>query len=354
MLLEPFAFANGVRAKNRVALAALTNRQSHLDGSLSDAELAWLERRAAGGFGLVFTCAAHVSPHGQGWAGELGIFDDRLLPGLTRLAQALSAHGALPLVQIFHGGARAPEALIGQRPWSASESPEDPSNPRAATEDDIAGVIADFRAAAVRAWQAGFAGVELHGAHGYLLGQFLSATQNRRTDVWGLERDRLLRTVLREVRAAVPAEFIVGVRLSPEDFGQAKGLDLDESLALAPKLAAEGADYLHLSLWDVTRNSTKRPEQHPITLFREAVPGVPLMVAGKVWTLADAEACEARGATFVALGRAGIANPDWPLHAAREGWEPVRPPVTREHLLASAVSPGFVEYLGNFKGFIAP
>ncbi|MGZ4462377.1 MAG: oxidoreductase, partial [Gaiellaceae bacterium] len=102
-LLEPVRFRNGAVARNRVALAAMTNRQSRADGSLSEAELAWLLRRADGGFGIVTTCAAHVARDGQGWPGELGIFDEALLPGLRRLAEALRATGALGFVQLYHG-----------------------------------------------------------------------------------------------------------------------------------------------------------------------------------------------------------------------------------------------------------
>src|SRR5690606_35508424 len=110
-----------------------------------------------------------------------------------------------------------------------------------------------FRDAAVRARRAGFDGVELHGAHGYLLSQFLSATMNRREDAWGgsfENRARLMREVVRAVRAAVPASFLVGVRLSPEDYFTARGLDLDENVTLAGLLADDGMDFLHLSLWD--------------------------------------------------------------------------------------------------------
>ena len=104
------------------------------------------------------------------------------MPGLVRLATALRERGALGIVQIFHGGARAPQKVTGLRAFSASELPGDPENPRAATEEDIGRTITAFRDAAVRAQRAGFAGVELHGAHGYLLGQFLSRTGNTRSD----------------------------------------------------------------------------------------------------------------------------------------------------------------------------
>src|SRR6185503_17028244 len=120
-VFDPLTFRTGLTARNRVVLAPMTNKQSHPDGSLGDDELRWLSSRAEGGFGIVMTCAAHVAKDGQGWPGELGVFDDGLLPGLTRLASALRQSGATSIVQIFHGGLRADPKLIGTVPWSASE-----------------------------------------------------------------------------------------------------------------------------------------------------------------------------------------------------------------------------------------
>lgn len=361
VLTEEVAFPSGARAKNRLAVAPLTNQQSHADGTLSDDELAFLVLRAAGGFGIVCTCAAHVAEDGQGWPGELGAFDDRLLPGLGRLASALAAEGALPFVQLFHGGARAPSRLTGQVPLSASTF-DDPSPsfeaPRPASRDDLARLVERFAAAARRCAAAGFSGVELHGAHGYLLGQFLSSIVNRRDDEYGGDnagRARLLREVTRAVRAVVPRGFAVGVRLSPEEGGFAKGLDLDESLEVARWLAEDGVDFVHLSLWDATKNTKKRPGEHAVPLFRAALPAhVRILAAGGVWTVEDAEALVARGADVVALGRAAIANPDWPRAVAERGAAPKRPPLTKAELAARAVSPTFATYLERFKGFVAP
>lgn len=355
-LFEPLVFRGGARAPNRIALAPLTNQQSHEDGSLGDDELRWLARRAEGGFGIVETCAAHVTEDGQTWPGELGIFDDRLVPGLTRLAAALTAAGSCPLVQLFHGGARAPRALIGRSPLTASDAPEEDGAPRAATEEELHRIIDAFAAGAARARQAGFGGVELHGAHGYLLCQFLSRTQNRRDDAWGgplAGRARLLREVTRRVRAATPPPFVVGVRLSPEDFGNAKGLDLDESLTVARWLDEDGVDFVHVSLWDCFKNSAKRPAEHPIPLFRAALsPDVPLFVAGKIWTRAEAESVLAMGADVIALGRAAIANPSWPREAKDPAFTPRRPPLTRSELRERALSDGFIDYMQRVHRFV--
>lgn len=354
-LLEPFIFRNGVQAKNRIFLAPMTNQQSHDDGTLSDDELHWLHVRARGGFGVIETCASHVTTDGHSWRGELGIFDDKHIPGLTRLAKTLRESGATNLVQIFHGGARADGKLFGALPVTASNE-GDPLTAREATIGDIERFIAAFRDAAVRAHKAGFDGVELHGAHGYLLGQFLSATGNRRTDDWGgsLEnRARLMRETTRSVRAAVPASFVVGIRISPEDFGQTKGVDLDENVQLAKWLSDDGIDFLHISMWDSFANTKKRPDEHAIPLFRAAIPkDLPIVVAGSIWTREQAEGLLAKGADGVALGRSAIANPDWPKQILNPQWQPRRPPMTPEELRERGLSDSFVNYMRRFR-FVA-
>ncbi|HLP52043.1 MAG TPA: NADH:flavin oxidoreductase [Chitinophagales bacterium] len=360
-LFTPFTFIpSGKLMRNRIALAPLTNLQSHEDGTLSDEEYNWLLRRAKENFGMVITCAANVSKDGQGWKGELGIYDDYQLPGLKRLAAVIKQYGSLALVQIFHGGARSPEQLIGTQPWSASAHlmphAKTPVPVREATAEDIARVINDFVAAARRAEQAGFDGIELHGAHGYLLHQFLSTATNKRTDEWGgnfENRSRLLLTVVKEIRKVVALDFIVGVRLSPEDKYTFEGIDFDESLALAKILAEKCISYIHLSPWDALKKPEKYKdgEKSLIEYFREAVPETPLVVAGGIWTRADAERAIELGVDFVALGKAAIAHANWPT-LAKSNIEASREPFTVEHLLQQDLSPAFVEYMKRWKGFV--
>ena len=246
-------------------------------------------------------------------------------------------------------------AVSGLPTWSASEyvAPE-VDHAREATEEDVSHAISAFTLAAMRCARAGFDAVELHGAHGYLFSQFLSTVYNRRTDRWGgsLEnRAHLLRQTVRAVRQHAP-ELALVVRLSPEDFGNARGLDLDESLQVARWLAEDGIDALHLSLWRVANNTTKRPDVHPTPLFREAVGDrVRIVVAGTMWTHEEAEAQLAIGADAVALGRAAIANHDWPRRV-REGQAIQRPPLTPDELAAEGLSPAFVAYMRAWKGFV--
>lgn len=362
-LHEPYHFVpSGKIAPNRISLAPMTNMQSHEDGTLSDDEYRWLVRRAKEGFGVIFTCAAHVSPDGQGWKGELGIFHDRHLEGLTRLARGIQEYGSLAIVQIFHGGARSPEKLTGLQPWSASAHSmtfgDAEVASRAATEEDIEQVIEAFVEAAVRAYQAGFDGVELHGAHGYLLHQFLSTETNRRTDQWGgtsENRTRLIRKILTDIKAVVPASFMVGVRLSPEDLFTYKGIDFDEALDTAAMLARDGADFIHVSPWD----TFKKPEKYPdadksiVTYFREKLPpNVPLITAGNIWSAADAQQVLDMGADFIALGRAGIGVPDWPTRARDAAFVPQRPPYSVQHLREADLSEVFITYMRRWKDFV--
>lgn len=352
-LTDPLVFRSGLVARNRTVLAAMTNKQSHDDGTLSDDEFNWLVSRADGGFGVVMTCASHVAKDGQGWPGEMAIYDDRHLPGLTRLARALRERGATSMVQIFHGGVRADASASHIQPWSASAH----DGARAATDEDITRVIQQFADAARRAEVAGFDGVEIHGAHGYLITQFLSSVENQRTDKWGgsLEnRARLAREVARAVRAATSKSFTVGIRLSPEDFGNAKGLDVDESVQVAQWLAEDGLDFIHASLWRSALNTKKHPDQHALTMLRAALPAdVALLVAGAVYTPVEATALLELGADGIALARSAILNPDWPKRMVEDGWEPLRPPVTVAQLRERMLGPAFAEYMKSWKGFVS-
>jgi 2,4-dienoyl-CoA reductase-like NADH-dependent reductase (Old Yellow Enzyme family) len=350
-------FRNGRTARNRLWVAPMTNTASHEDGTLSDDELAFLAARAEGGFGIVETCASHVAPDGQGWEGELGMFDDAHRPGWTRLAETVQSHGALLIGQAFHGGARARRTPAHPVPWSCSASAPGEAEVREATPELIDATIRDFADATRRLESAGADGVELHGAHGYLLCQFLSSVLNRRTDAWGgalEQRAQLLRRTLQAARGAVSDDFVIGVRLSPESSSTLPGLDLDETLQVASWLCADGADFIHVSLWDATKNSAKRPDEHPTRIFRDALPDdVPLVTAGNIWTTDDALAQLDHGADAVALGRAAIANPDWPRRVVEHGRDPSRPPMTADGLRERALGPSFIEYMRRWEGFVA-
>jgi 2,4-dienoyl-CoA reductase-like NADH-dependent reductase (Old Yellow Enzyme family) len=354
-LLSPMTLTRGPAWKNRLMLAPLTNTQSHPDGRLSDEEFHWLTLRAAGGFGLVMTCAAHVQRIGQGFPGQLGCFSDDHLPGLTRLAAEIKARGAVSSVQLHHAGLRSPEALIGERPVGPSEDAE--TNTRALSTGEVEALTEDFIAAAVRAERAGFDGVELHGAHGYILCAFLSPETNRRDDRYGgsLEnRARIVFDIIKGGRARTRPDFQLGLRISPERFG----LKFADQIEVARWMLGSGdLDYLDMSLWD----SFKPPvdEAHAsrplIDWFAELPRGATrLGAAGKLMTGADTRRLVDAGADFAILGRAAVLHHDWPRRfAADPDFRPIANPVSRAHLAAEGLSPRFIEYMNQWKGFVA-
>ena len=169
--------------KNRFMLAPLTNSQSHDDGTLSDEEFHWLTMRAKGSFGLTMTCAAHVQANGRGFPGQLGIFDDEHIEGHRKLAEAINNENSVSVVQLHHAGMRSPADLISGKPVSASASEDGAVRELSISEVKL--LVNDFVRAAERAKTAGYHGVELHGAHGYIICQFLSSDINKRRDSYG-------------------------------------------------------------------------------------------------------------------------------------------------------------------------
>ncbi|WP_309088389.1 NADH:flavin oxidoreductase [Phenylobacterium sp.] len=353
-LFDPLPLKHGKPLKNRFMLAPLTNCQSHPDGRLSDEEFHWLTMRAEGGFGLTMTCAAHVQRQGQGFPGQLGVFGDEHLEGLTRLAAAINATGSRSSVQLHHAGNRSPKDLVGQ-PVSASDDPE--TGARGLTTAEVEQLVEDFVAAAVRAEKAGFEGVELHGAHGYILAQFLSPEINRREDRYGgsLEnRARILFELIDGVRHRTGADFQLGLRLSPERFG----LRLAEIVDVAAEVLRDGRiDYLDMSLWDVFKEPVEEAfkGRSLMSYFTELPRGeVKLGVAGKITTPAIAAEMLDKGADYVLIGRAAILHHDFPERARDPAFTPVPAPVSAGYLAGEGVSPRFVTYLRDTFKMVEP
>jgi 2,4-dienoyl-CoA reductase-like NADH-dependent reductase (Old Yellow Enzyme family) len=354
-LFEPLGFRHGPGLKNRFVLAPLTNCQSHDDGRLSDEEFRWLTMRAKGGFGLTMTCAAHVQAQGRGFPGQLGIFADQHIEGLARLATEIKRHQSFAVVQLHHAGMRSPKSLIGTTPVCPSDNPE--TGARALTEGEVSQLIDDFAAAAIRAERAGFDGVELHGAHGYILAQFLSGEVNQRTDRYGgspENRARILFEIIEQIRKRCRSNFNAGVRLSPERFG----LKLDEVRVVAQRLMLGGAiDYLDMSLWDVF----KEPEEEArrgrtlASYFTDLDRnGVRLGAAGKITSGDTARRCLAAGFDFVVIGRAAVLHHDFPLRLQQDpNFVHAALPVTADYLNREGLSETFVNYMRNWKNFVA-
>jgi len=346
-LLDPLSFSHGATMKNRFMLAPLTNSQSHEDGKLSEEEFRWLTMRAQGGFGLTMTCASHVQAIGKGFSGQLGIWSDDHIPGLRRLANAIKAQRSIAIVQLHHAGMRSTAELIGCAPVCPSANEK--TGARGLTHAEVKQLIADFIAAAARAEQAGFDGVELHGAHSYILCQFFSAEFNQRNDEYGgtLEnRSRILFEIIDGVRSRCGKDFMLGVRLTPERFG----MKLDEAIQIAQRVMAEDRiDFLDMSLWDVFKEpeETEYQGRTLMSYFTELDRrNTRLGVAGKIRTPKEAEATLAAGADWIMLGRAAMLQHDFPnRYKADPAFKPVAMPVPRQYLKDEGISEKFQAYI---------
>lgn len=351
----PIQFACGVSMKNRFMLAPLTNQQSFEDGQLSTEELNWLTMRAKGQFGLVMTCAAHVQEIGKGFSGQLGIFSDKHIAGHKQLATALKEHGSVAVIQLHHAGMRSPSELIHQAPVCPSDNEK--YGAKALSLTAIKQLKDDFVKAAVRAKKSGYDGVEVHGAHGYILTQFLSKQINKRTDSYGgsLEnRSRLLFEIVNDIRASCGSSFLLGVRLSPEKFG----MDIQEIKSICQRLINENKiDFLDISLWDAFKKPAEEKYQaisllaHFTTLdFKNVL----LTVAGKIRTGKDVQHILNAGVDFVTIGRAAILHHDFPTRVMENpNFEPVKTPVSTQHLLKEGLSNTFVKYMRRWPNFVA-
>jgi 2,4-dienoyl-CoA reductase (NADPH2) len=325
-LFEPFRFDSGVTLRNRVVMAPMTTWSANPDGSVSEAELEHYRRRAQG-VGLVITGCTHVLENGIGFTDEFAAHDDRFIPSLRRLAESAKSGGALAILQIFHAGNKAVvDAIPNGEPVSASgvSALPGPFNPkrvtsRALSHEEVLDVIHAFGQAARRAIEAGFDGVELHGAHGFLIQNFFSPRYNLRTDDWGgslEERMRLPLAIVREVQAQIAVHarkpFLLGYRFSPEE-REDGGYRLADVCRLLDALIEAGVDYLHASLNDIL-GAVPLGEDPRLTaeqLVAHVSGRVPLMGAGQLRTPAAAQAALALGLPLVAVGKGLIINPDW-------------------------------------------
>ncbi|MBL8544713.1 MAG: NADH:flavin oxidoreductase [Hyphomonadaceae bacterium] len=349
-LSDPITLPSGAVLKNRFVLAPLTNLQSHPDGVLSEDEFNWLTLRAKGGFALTMTCAASVQESGVGFPGQLGFHDEKHFPGLQRLAGAIKQHGSLAIAQLHHGGLRS---MKNPKAPSADEK----IGAEAMTLDEIAQSRDCFVAAAQRAERAGFDGVELHGAHGYLICSFLSPELNRREDQYGgsiENRSRFLIEMIDGVRAATKPGFTVGVRLSPERWGL-KVLEIRE---VAQRLLNDAKiDFLDMSLWDVR----KEPDEEALkgrtlaSFFSDLKRGkIPVGAAGKIMSAQDARDVLAAGFDFPVIGRGAILHHDFPQRVAADAnFTVIATPVSEAYLRGEGLGTAFVNYMRTWKGFVS-
>lgn len=324
MLFSPIALSGTLTLRNRVVMAPMTTWSANDDLTVSDEEIAYYRARTQG-VGMVITGCTHVLPNGIGFTHEFAATDDRFLPSLRKLADAAKSGGAPAVLQIFHAGNKALADLIpGGEAVAPSSVPVAASafapaqTPRALSEPEILDIISAFGAATRRAIEAGFDGVELHGAHGFLIQNFLSPATNTRTDQWGgspENRRRFLLEVIDEVTqvaaACAPGKFMCGLRLSPEEAGS---YGIEDTLAVVDAAIEAGVSYLHASLGDILSDRPRADPQGATIverIVRHVADRVPVIAAGGLRTPAQARQALAMGLSCVAVGQGLVMNPNW-------------------------------------------
>ncbi|WP_053363196.1 NADH-dependent flavin oxidoreductase [Bacillus sp. FJAT-27251] len=329
-LFSSYTLPNGVELKNRLVMAPMTNFSSNPDGSVTDAEVKYYARRS-GGVSMVVTACTYVSANGKGFHGEFGGDQDSMIPSLKRVANAIKEQGAKAVLQIFHGGRMCPPELVpngeivsasdipAERGGASTEAPE--VKPRALTETEVEEMIHAFGETTRRAIEAGYDGVEIHGANGYLIQQFFSPHSNRREDRFGGSLEKRMAfplAVVDEVRKVVDKHatepFIVGYRFSPEE-PETPGITMEDTLKLVDVLADRGLDYLHVSLADFFSQPRRGVEDVSKTrmeyLLETIGDRVPLIGVGSIYSAEDARKAFGTGVPLLALGRELIIDPDW-------------------------------------------
>jgi 2,4-dienoyl-CoA reductase-like NADH-dependent reductase (Old Yellow Enzyme family) len=372
---SPFRFNSGQEIANRFVIAPLTTDASHEDGTATESELEFVRRRSANGFGATISSAAYVEQDGRSWQG-IGAAHDGHLSSLQRLAEAMRAVGGLAILQIYDGGRIAKPELIGEQglraPSAVASLRPGAKTPRAMTADEIANLIASFRGAASLARQAGFDGVEIHGANHYAVHQFFSPRANQRVDHWGGSLSKRMNfplAVAQAVRDALGPKLIAGFRVTPFE-AEADGYTLEDAKLLCNELARLNLDYISVSLDDYRKSrptgearvynrpveKSYDPAESPITELARVIEGrTAVMASGGIKTCMDAEGAIKLGADLVAVGRAVVVDPEW-LSKVRSKSEASilagLPKDEREIAQALSIPPRMVEYLLSRPGWI--
>jgi 2,4-dienoyl-CoA reductase-like NADH-dependent reductase (Old Yellow Enzyme family) len=372
LLFQPIRIGR-LQSKNRLLMSAMSihfgvDERGHVTEQL----VRYMETRAEGGVGMMLVGGGGVHPTGVELPHLPAMWEDGCIPALRKLTQAVKPHDARIGMQIMHGGRQAyhdqkvaPSAI----PAPALAK----GTPRELRADEIPVLVAAFGDAARRCQEAGFDFIEVHGAHGYLISQFLAPNSNRRTDIWGgsfENRTRFMLEVLRDIRVKCGPDFTIGIRMNGEDYID-DGWGLDEALRLAPLLEQNGADYLHVSAGVYGSRQLTIPSMYVehgcFVHLAEAVKkkvAIPVIAVGRIKKPEMAEAIIRDGkADMVALGRSLLSDPQWPnkvkngsvrairpcigcclgcIHAVFQlepGGCVVNPDVGREYLLPSGIEP---------------
>jgi len=327
-LFEPIRIGT-LKLKNRIVMPAMGTNFSSEDGFVTKRLMNYHVERAKGGVGLIIVEGAYVELRGKGSVRQLGVDHDSKISGLKELATAIRANGARAALQLFHGGRQSHSSIIGTQPVSASEvfCRMTQETPRALTVEEIQDVEEAFAEGARRTRAAGFDAVEIHGAHGYLINQFLSPLTNKRTDKYGGDvkgRTRFLLEILELTRDKVGSDYPILCRINGDDYVEG-GLTLEETKKIAQVLEAAGVDALHISggIYDspvpVTTGPMALPRGNMVHLAAgiKKVVNVPIIAVGRINDPELAETILQEGkADLVSMGRALLADPELPMKTA--------------------------------------
>ena len=351
-LLEPFSLSSGFILRNRIVMAPMTTWAGNDNGSVSAEEEAYYRLRVKD-VGLVITGCTHVQENGIGFTGEFAAYDDKFIPSLKRLAAAAKSGGAPAILQMFHAGVKTTPDLVSDIVAASAvpgdDGPSAPSvTPRALADEEVEEVVRAFGEAARRAIEAGFDGVELHGAHAFLLQNFLSPHFNRRTDRWGGSLENRMRfplAVVEAVRKSIADHatrpFVLGYRITLDEPHE-DGLRIAESLALIDHLIDDGIDYLHVSLGNALEARPVDAANGPsiIEIVRDRLAGrIPLIAAGQIRTPEQAEQAIAAGLSLAAIGQGLVMNPDWVRFARGEARGSIALDVAASDVVRLAIPP---------------
>lgn len=363
-LFEPFTFASGATIENRIVLPPMTTNSAFENGMVTTDEHEYYRRRSAG-LGAVITSCAQVREDGK-FAGSLSAASDNRIESLSKLAETIQSTGTKAILQIFHVGRMgSADSLRGIQPVSASAVPALRDNaevPRELPDHEVRDLIEAFGEATRRAIQAGFDGVEIHGANTYLIQQFFSPHSNRRDDHWGSTLEKRMNFSLAVVKAAKDAidkyadkPFIFGYRISPEEMEE-PGITLDDTLALMNQLKTTGLDYIHISLGSVAQTSMRDKENSTpiINIITEKFgTDIPLIGVGQVVTPDDAvKAMEEHHLPFVAIGRELIVEPDWVEKVKTGKEDTIRTEIHSEDRADLALPDAMWEYVASRPGWL--
>jgi 2,4-dienoyl-CoA reductase-like NADH-dependent reductase (Old Yellow Enzyme family)/thioredoxin reductase len=347
LLTQPFWIRN-IELRNRMVMAPMLSRLSDPEGVVSQKLIDYYVERAKGGAGLIIIEYCYIDEkESKAHFNQLGAYDDQLITGLGDLAEAIQEWGARVILQICHAGRCTSEKVIGSQPIAPSGMPSPAGEmPREMTLKEIEFTIRSFGEAARRAKAAGFDGVELHGTHGYLLAQFLSSYTNRRTDKYGRDRGLFAIETLDYVRSRVGSDYLVGYRMSAEEFVEG-GVTLEETKLFAKRLEERGIDYIHVSggIPETGHNFVPPmyiPQGHLLPLAEKikSCVNIPVIAVGAIHDpkLAN-DALQKKQADLIATARALVADPELPNKIKYGRFEDIRTCLRCNEGCASRVRP---------------